>query len=75
MKNNYGTIMLKLLSYLVFILLFAGLILSSAGFIKYPNSLISSKTILIKNGYNQISINELDSLSSVSNYYFTQGLR
>ncbi len=68
--------MLRFLSYLVFFLLLVGIILSSAGFIKKSSDdseLIKFKTN--QNGYNTISINNLDSLSAASNLDFTKLVR
>ena len=60
--------MLKFLSYIVFVLLFVGIILSSTRFIRINGE--ENEEIKIKNnqnGYNTISINNLDSLSAASN--------
>ncbi len=67
--------MLKYLSYLVFVLLLVGIILSSAGFIKRNDLDIEIKTKVNHNGYNTISINNLDSLSAASNIDFTKLVR
>ena len=68
--------MLKILSFLVFVLLFVGIILSSTGFIRINRA--ENEEIKIKNnqnGYNSISINNLDSLSAASNLDFTHLVR
>ena len=67
--------MLKFLSYFIFILLIAGLILSSAGFMKKPVDSEMIKVKSVQNGYNTISIKQLDSLSAASNIYFSKLVR
>ncbi len=67
--------MLKFLSYFVFILLLVGLILSSTGFVNKSKKNESIEVKMIKNGYNTISIKQLDSLSAASNLYFSKFVR
>jgi hypothetical protein len=67
--------MLKFLSYLVLVLLMIGLILTSTGFVKKTGKNEFVKIKEIKNGYNTVSINQLDSLSAASNIYFSRLVR